>query len=843
MTQETDDLDERLLIEALARALGDRYQFVSRLGGGAFGEVYRVHDTMLERDVAVKRVRLDAFAEPAQRNELRERTIREAKVAAKLKHPNIVTIYDVVDRPDMSFIIMEYIEGITLARILKDQGRLSVKETLRILDQTASALDFAHKKGVVHRDIKPANIMVEASDREVKVTDFGIAKSDSFTELTAAGSVLGTPNYMSPEQARGESAIDYRADLFSLGCVLYECLVGKKAFAGKNVMATLMSIMNESPRSFDPGALGLHAGIGDLLKRGLAKDAGERYSTAGEFVDALRSLPPCDPDTVLVQAPAPAAAPVVTRREPGNTSSFDARLQGSLAATTVAGLIREVYSSRNTGILHFEWEGVGKRIYFKQGSIVFANSDVNEDRLGEFLIRMGRIDRATFDRVSATMQKTGSRFGATLVELGVVERAELRDLVRRQVQEIIYSVFEWKSGNYAFEFLDRPVEEDIIVELSTAELILIGVRRISSLDHVRTALGTLDCVLRHTENPLLLYQKMTLTTSEGYVLSRVDDATSISEIAAISPLGEDETLRCVYALVAAGVVELASKEMPASAPRVRVSPTSEERFPAPELQSEEKAEAPAAPVSASEEPGERERAVLADIAAMHESLEGADYYELLGVSPGASDDDIKRGYYAMARKYHPDRHHLPHMREVQGLLEAIFAKVTAAYEELSDPGSRRRYDGARHQKARATAETNRETATATPVSYTVPPEVIAERHYQQGYSHFERTEYFDAIQCLRESVRMMPGEARYHKLLARALSRNPKWRKEAEQHFLVALKADEFDIECLLGLAENYENENLKIRATKLYEKILAYDPDNEIALEKLKASRKKSRR
>jgi serine/threonine protein kinase/curved DNA-binding protein CbpA len=842
MAHETDDLDERLLIEALARVLGDRYGFVARLGGGAFGEVYRVHDSMLDRDVAVKRVRLDAFAEPAQRSELRERTIREAKVAAKLKHPNIVTIYDVVDRPDMSFIIMEFIEGITLARILKDEGRLSVDETLRILDPTASALDFAHKKGVVHRDIKPANIMVETSNRDVKVTDFGIAKSDTFTELTAAGSVLGTPNYMSPEQARGESSIDYRADLFSLGCVLYECLIGKRAFAGKNVMTTLMSIMNEGPRQFDPEALGLHPGVGDVLKRGLAKDPDERYSTAGELVEALRSLPRIERDTVAVESP-PAAAPVVTRREPGNTSSFDARLSGSLGDTTVAELIREVYSSRNTGILHFERDGVAKRIYFKKGSIVFANSDVNDDRLGEFLIRIGQIDRDTFDRVSGAMQKTGHRFGATLVELGVIERAKMGELVRRQVQEIIYSVFEWSQGNYAFEFLDRPVEEDIIVELSTAELILIGVRRIGSLDRVRSALGALDSVLRHTENPLLLYQKMTLTTSEGYVLSRVDDATSISEIAAISPLGEDETLRCVYALVAAGVVELASKGAPPSASRFRVSKTSEERFPAPDLQSEERPEAPAPPAPASGEPGEQEKAILADVAEKHGSLDTADYYELLGVSAGASDDEIKRGYYAMARKYHPDRHHLPHMRDVQGNLEEIFAKVTAAYEELSDPGSRRRYDGARHQKARATAETSRETAAPGPAPYTVPPEVIAERHYQQGYAHFERTEYFDAIQCLRESVRLMSGEPRYHKLLARALSKNPKWRKEAEQHFLAALKADEFDIECLVGLAENYENENLKIRATKIYERILAYDPDNEIAREKLKPPGKKSRR
>jgi tetratricopeptide (TPR) repeat protein len=118
----------------------------------------------------------------------------------------------------------------------------------------------------------------------------------------------------------------------------------------------------------------------------------------------------------------------------------------------------------------------------------------------------------------------------------------------------------------------------------------------------------------------------------------------------------------------------------------------------------------------------------------------------------------------------------------------------------------------------------------------VPPEVIAERHFQQGYAHFERMEYFDAIQCLRECVRMIPGEPRYHKVLAKALSKNPNWRKEAEQHFLVALKANEFDIESLLGLAENYEAAGLAMRAASLYERILAYDPDNTLVREKLRS-------
>jgi serine/threonine protein kinase/curved DNA-binding protein CbpA len=828
MTDPAESNGEGPLVQALLQVLGTRYAFVSRLGAGAFGEVYRVHDSMLERDVAVKRVRLDAFADQAQQKEVRERTIREAKVAAKLKHPYIVTIHDIVDRPDMSFIVMEFIEGRTLAKLLKDRGRLSVEETARLLAQTASALDFAHTKGVVHRDVKPANIMIETASGNVKVTDFGIAKSDAFTELTAAGSVLGTPNYMSPEQAKGELAIGPGADLFSLGCVLYECLVGQKAFVGPTVMATLLTIMNEGPRPFDGEALGLHPGLDEVLKRALAKNPEERFPTGSELIEALTSLPVPGQATVVIPALAqpPVAPLVVTRREPGDRSSFDARLQGSLADTTVAELIREVYSARSTGILHFTRDGASKRVYFKNGNVVFANSDVNQDRLGEMLIRTGEIDRATFDRASELMRKTGRRMGMTLIELEVLSPEKLSELVRRQVQEIIYSVFDWDRGAYGFEILDRPVEEDIVVELSTAELILFGVRAIPSLGRIRSALGALDRVLRHTENPLLLYQKMTLTPSEGYVLSRVDGSTSVAEIASISPLGEDETLRCVYALVSAGVVELASRTLPPTS-RVNAPPRQEEPLPALQGQKTEAADAA--------ESSGQEKELLAEITAKHASLESVDYYRLLEVSPGASDEEIKKGYYAMAKKYHPDRHHHPHLREVQGLLEELFAKVTVAYQELSDPASRRRYDGARQQKARAASEAAGDSGATGATPYTVPNEVVAERHFQQGYMHFERMEYFDAIQCLRECVRMIPGEPRYHKLLARALSKNPRWRKEAEEHFMVALKANEFDLECLLGLAENYEAAGLASRASSTYERVLAYDPDNSVAREKLR--------
>ena len=213
--------------------IAQRYQVIKRLGAGAFGTVYKAKDKILGRMVAIKTIRLEGLAASggAGLEELMDRFKREAMVSAQLKHPNIVTIYDIGDSEGVSYIAMEFIDGVGLDRVIAGAGRLPVDRAAALAAQVADALDFAHKHNVVHRDIKPANIMVEAGDR-VKVTDFGIAKvTDSAEHLTATGSLLGTPSYMSPEQARG-SAIDGRSDLFAVGAIVYEMVAGKKAAIG-----------------------------------------------------------------------------------------------------------------------------------------------------------------------------------------------------------------------------------------------------------------------------------------------------------------------------------------------------------------------------------------------------------------------------------------------------------------------------------------------------------------------------------------------------------------------------------------------------------------------------------
>ena len=273
----------------LPRIPGGRYHIVERLSTGAIGGVYKALDTILDRPVAVKCIHLDTpFADHGP-DELRERFVREARIAARLQHPNIVTIYDIVATSDRGFIIMEFIEGQSLEAFLLERKRLPMPDALHVLSQLAGALDYAHSRNVVHRDVKPVNILVSPL-LWVWVTDFGIAKSELSTNLTMAGGVLGTPDYMSPEQAKGED-VDARSDLFSLGCILFECVTGEKPFRSPSLTGVLLSIINDEPVfPLNWRSLGLPNGLKPVLHHALEKDREKRYATGAELVAGLAAL-------------------------------------------------------------------------------------------------------------------------------------------------------------------------------------------------------------------------------------------------------------------------------------------------------------------------------------------------------------------------------------------------------------------------------------------------------------------------------------------------------------------------------------------------------------------------
>jgi serine/threonine protein kinase len=300
--------------------IAGRYEVVQKLGAGAFGTVYKAKDRLLGRMVAIKTIRLDGLAASGSGlDELLARFKREAQVSAQLKHPNIVTIYDISETEGLSYLAMEFIDGPGLEKVIASAGRLSVERAAAIGAQIADALDYAHAHHVVHRDIKPANVMIEAGDR-VKVTDFGIAKAiGSGEHLTVTGSLLGTPSYMSPEQARG-TAVDGRSDLFSVGCILYEMVTGKKAFRGDSITALIFKIITEEPQPVGELEPAVPAPFTQIIARALSKDPETRFQSGRELAAALLAItsPTAIPtlrqvEVATVVAAAPLAPPTIVK--------------------------------------------------------------------------------------------------------------------------------------------------------------------------------------------------------------------------------------------------------------------------------------------------------------------------------------------------------------------------------------------------------------------------------------------------------------------------------------------------------------------------------------------------
>ncbi|HXZ48546.1 MAG TPA: serine/threonine-protein kinase [Usitatibacter sp.] len=269
-------------MDALPARFG-RFRVLSQLGRGAMGVVYRAEDTTLGRIVAIKTIALGGVS-GAERDQNEARFLQEARAAARISHPAIVTIYEMGREGDVAFIAMELLEGADLRDLIRD-GSLSPSQALTIAASVAEGLACAHEQGVVHRDVKPGNIIVLADGR-VKIMDFGIARLREPAVKTETGLLLGSPQYMAPEQIVGQP-FDHRADIFSLGLVLYEMLTGVKPFAGEDIAELTFKVANLPAPPPSHYARGLPAVVDLIVARALRKKPEDRYADAAEFARDL----------------------------------------------------------------------------------------------------------------------------------------------------------------------------------------------------------------------------------------------------------------------------------------------------------------------------------------------------------------------------------------------------------------------------------------------------------------------------------------------------------------------------------------------------------------------------
>ncbi len=345
------------------------------LGRGGFAVVYLAQDLRHDRPVALKILHAEVAASVGA-----ERFEREIKLAARLQHPHIMGVFDSGQVDGRLWFCMPYIEGESLRDKLTRERQLPLADALGIAREVADALDYAHKHGVIHRDIKPENVLL--SGRHAMVADFGIARALAPTEdaLTQTGMAVGTTGYMSPEQATGDTSLDARSDVFALGCVLYEMLVGEPPFTGPNAQSVIARMLTEEPRSIRVTRAGVSEALDAIVHRALAKSPADRYQSTGEFGDALAAIA-ANPVSGIVSAAAPVAATVAARvAATGPSMPVPARRRSPTAAIFALGLFIGLgglfawrYSQgaaangRGLAVLPFENMGAAEDAYFADG--------------------------------------------------------------------------------------------------------------------------------------------------------------------------------------------------------------------------------------------------------------------------------------------------------------------------------------------------------------------------------------------------------------------------------------------------------------------------------------------
>jgi eukaryotic-like serine/threonine-protein kinase len=310
-------MEETRLLDQLREALASQYDVERVLGHGGMGMVVLGRDRALDRAVAIKVISPDLDVTPRHR----QRFLQEARIVAKLRHPNIVAVYTVGEANGLLYFVMEYVPGESLRDLLTRDRCCTTERTERILRDLADALAFAHARGVVHRDIKPENVLLDHDTGRAMLADFGVAQALAARgeeRLTGPGVVVGSPQYMSPEQAAGERELDGRSDIYGLGLVGYEMLTGEPAFAGTSVVSVLSKQLTEPPPPLGSRAPDAPPALVATINRALEKDADDRWQDASEMVKALAGEIPIEPPQGAEPEPVapPTAAPFGTAPHP-----------------------------------------------------------------------------------------------------------------------------------------------------------------------------------------------------------------------------------------------------------------------------------------------------------------------------------------------------------------------------------------------------------------------------------------------------------------------------------------------------------------------------------------------
>ncbi|MGW8272620.1 MAG: DUF4388 domain-containing protein, partial [Thermodesulfovibrionales bacterium] len=487
----------------------------------------------------------------------------------------------------------------------------------------------------------------------------------------------------------------------------------------------------------------------------------------------------------------------VRHEEGGAVAGF--RGVGSIKGTChefrVPDLLIGLQRTARTGIFEVTTGRKCTNICFRGGDMIFASSNQEDDRFGEVLLKGGKITLAQYIEASALLKGSGKRLGQVLIDLGYLKPSELIWAVRNQVVEIIVNLLTTECGTFEFREDAPPSKETINLNLSAANLIYRGIRRLNNFQYIIQDFPPLEANLSLSQNPLDLFQDLSLDNLGKDVLAHISYGKTVREILDVLKLNDFEVMKTIYALLSARIVVVRRDDEPAFT-----------------VSHEEVISEPLAGIDAE---------FLKTVASMYSSSEHLTHYAFLGVSQWATLEEIKRAYFKMAKEFHPDRHFNLPSEDVKRKLNSIFARITDAYTELSNPGKRKEYD----QKIGVGVAQVERTAPQS-------KQELAETSFNEGRSKILLGMYVDAEKLLAQAIYLDPAKSIYHYYHGLALSKFDS--HGAARSFEEAIRLDPNKSNYYSALGHAFVKLGFNLRAKRMFEKALSLESDNQQALEGL---------
>ena len=461
-------------------------------------------------------------------------------------------------------------------------------------------------------------------------------------------------------------------------------------------------------------------------------------------------------------------------------------LKGDIREFSLPRILIYLNRNRKTGTLIISTHAFTKKIYFDKGDAIFAASSYEDDRLGEMLIKAGKITIEQYEESVKLLKTTNKRQGAILVELGYLKPKDLFWGVKYQVKEIIYSLFPLDIGEYKFLEDQIPANEVITLKMSIGNLIYEGVQKVGNLIKMKNELPGMDAIVQLSTDPASLFQDIEFSPQDKTILSMIDGKKTITEIMESSSISSFEALKTVYTLWSIGTIE--EKE--------RVQEKPEETVTVEEILK---------PVS------EEEEAFVKRVNEIYARLDKLSPYELLDIDENSDEDTIRRQYYRLAKEFHPDRHFDSDDPAIKDKLPLIFDAITQAYTALRDHEAKREF--------------------STPTGKVQKEEVVtsqnAEEQFRRGVAEFKQGNFWGAADAFKWAVKLNEKNARYWSYLSLAYSKMDKRLKEAEQSLFQAIKLEPLNADHYANLGHIYLKAGMKKRAFPQFEKALRIDPSN----------------